>query len=150
MPCKNVIESVILLMLKKYTVSLWKHVHISCIIAVVADTYTWWPRHRENREFGCYFFQTGKTHVIFCNTWKPFWNIGKFFWLHLSVKKHASFHIFWKFLVSLCSAQTSDLQIIPIFSIFASVFTFKCAHASYLLQMSANLIKKVFKLKKAK
>ena len=23
-----------------------------------------WPRHRENREFGSYFFQTGKTQGI--------------------------------------------------------------------------------------
>ena len=25
---------------------------------------TGWPRHRENREFGSYFFQTGKTQGI--------------------------------------------------------------------------------------
>ena len=27
-------------------------------------TYAGWPRHRENREFGSYFFQTGKTQGI--------------------------------------------------------------------------------------
>ena len=25
---------------------------------------TGWPRHRENREFGCSFFQTGKTRNL--------------------------------------------------------------------------------------
>ena len=28
------------------------------------DTLPGWPRHRENREFGSYFFQTGKTQGI--------------------------------------------------------------------------------------
>ena len=32
--------------------------------ACVVDTTTGWPRHRENREFGSYFFQTGKTQGI--------------------------------------------------------------------------------------
>ena len=33
---------------------------------------TGWPRHRENREFGSYFFQTGKTQGIL------FWHREKF------------------------------------------------------------------------
>ena len=28
------------------------------------NAFTGWPRHRENREFGSYFFQTGKTQGI--------------------------------------------------------------------------------------
>ena len=30
----------------------------------LSDIFTGWPRHRENREFGSYFFQTGKTQGI--------------------------------------------------------------------------------------
>ena len=34
------------------------------IIHVRYDIISGWPRHRENREFGSYFFQTGKTQGI--------------------------------------------------------------------------------------
>ena len=34
------------------------------ISTVLLFTYTGWPRHRENRECGCLFFQTGKTQGI--------------------------------------------------------------------------------------
>ena len=32
--------------------------------ASVTNSYPGWPRHRENGEFGSYFFQTGKTQGI--------------------------------------------------------------------------------------
>ena len=33
-------------------------------IIYISQHLTGWPRHRENREFGSYFFQTGKTQGI--------------------------------------------------------------------------------------
>ena len=38
-----------------------------------------WPRHRENREFGYYFFQTGKTQGILLWHREKFWDTGKIF-----------------------------------------------------------------------
>ena len=38
-----------------------------------------WPRHRENREFGSYFFQTGKTQGILLWHREKFWDTGKIF-----------------------------------------------------------------------
>ena len=36
-----------------------------CYCALMTNLATvGWPRHRENREFGSYFFQTGKTQGI--------------------------------------------------------------------------------------
>ena len=40
-----------------------------------------WPRHRENREFDSYFFQTGKTQGILLWHRENFWDTGKIFWL---------------------------------------------------------------------
>ena len=40
-------------------------------------TLTGWPRHRESREFGSYFFQTGKTQGICFDTGKNFETQGK-------------------------------------------------------------------------
>ena len=41
--------------------SLFKYV---TSVVLYKYTGTGWPRHRENREFGSYFFQTGKTQGI--------------------------------------------------------------------------------------
>ena len=40
---------------------------------------TGWPRHRENREFGSYFFQTEKTQGILLWHREKFWDTGKIF-----------------------------------------------------------------------
>ena len=34
------------------------------MMVVLKNECTGWPQHRENREFGSYFFQTGKTQGI--------------------------------------------------------------------------------------
>ena len=34
------------------------------VLSCSTSAHTGWPRHRENREFGSYFFQTGKTQGI--------------------------------------------------------------------------------------
>ena len=52
----------------------------------IVETCTGWPRHRENREnrkFGSYFFQTGKTQGILFWHREKFANIGKIFGLWL-------------------------------------------------------------------
>ena len=46
-----------------------------------------WPRHRENREFGSYFFQTGKTQGILFWHREKFANTGKIFALWLLTQK---------------------------------------------------------------
>ena len=43
------------------------------------EQYSGWPRHRENREFGSYFFQTGKTQGILLWHREKFWDTGKIF-----------------------------------------------------------------------
>ena len=43
-------------------------------------TLSGWPRHRENREFGSYFFQTGKTQGILLWHRENFWDTGKIFY----------------------------------------------------------------------
>ena len=52
---------------------------------------TGWPRHRENREFGSYFFQTGKTQGILLWHREKFWDTGKIFfcdtWKNLDTGK---------------------------------------------------------------
>ena len=48
---------------------------------------TGWPRHRENREFGSYFFQTGKTQGILFWHREKFVNTGKIFELWLLIWK---------------------------------------------------------------
>ena len=42
--------------------------------------YPGWPQHRENREFGSYFFQTGKTQGILLWHREKFWDTGKIFY----------------------------------------------------------------------
>ena len=60
--------------------------------------YSGWPRHRENREFGSYFFQTGKTQGILLQHRESFWDTGKIFLtVFINAKKHVSLYIFSKF-----------------------------------------------------
>ena len=49
----------------------------------ILNTNSGWPRHRENREFGSYFFQTGKTQGILFSHREKFANTGKIFGLWL-------------------------------------------------------------------
>ena len=57
---------------------------------------TGWPRHRENREFGSYFFKTGKTQGILFWHREKIANTGKIFglWLLLAATKLGQGNIF--------------------------------------------------------
>ena len=64
-----------------------------------------WPRHRENREFGSYFFQTGKTQGILLQHRESFWDTGKIFLtVFTNAKSMFIFTYFQKILALLCSA----------------------------------------------
>ena len=107
--------------------ALWIHhksekVFIVRVIASVRrDGLTGWPRHRENREnreFGSYFFQTGKTQGILLWHREKFWDTGKIFFYDTGKnldtgkifdsdywnKKYVYFFKFKNFLASLRSA----------------------------------------------
>ena len=65
-----------------------------------------WPRHRENREFGSYFFQTGKTQGILLQHRESFWDTGKIFLtVFINAKSMFLFTYFQKNLASLHSAS---------------------------------------------
>ena len=78
-----------------------KH-HNKCKLAL--KLMSGWPRHRENRKFGSYFFQTGKTQGILFWQREKFPNTGKIFGLWLSTQKVCLFFKFQKILALLCSA----------------------------------------------
>ena len=52
---------------------------INTVKAKLAFISSGWPRHRENREFGSYFFQTGKIQGILLWHREKFWDTGKIF-----------------------------------------------------------------------
>ena len=50
------------------------------VLFVIVKEVPGWPRHRDNREFGSYFFQTGKNTGNFAvNTGKKLETQGKYF-----------------------------------------------------------------------
>ena len=57
------------------------HFHVVPLCSTVS-TDAGWPRHRENREFDSYFFQTGKTQGILLSHRENCWDTGKIFWLY--------------------------------------------------------------------
>ena len=53
--------------------------HDQCTHSLNTLTCAGWPRHRENRGFGSYFFQTGKTQGILLWHREKNWDTGKIF-----------------------------------------------------------------------
>ena len=79
--------------------------------------YTGWPQHRENREFGSYFFQTGKTQGILFWHREKFANTGKIFGLWLLTWKVCLFFL------------SSKMFCLPSFSIILSCTSAKAEHS---------------------
>ena len=103
--------------------------HVSRDLAIVVEGLTGWPRNRENkenREFGSYFFQTGKTQGILLQHREKFWDTGKIFLtVFITAKSMFPFTYFLFFLASLRSAYflVSDHCFWYFFYQYTSIFT---------------------------
>ena len=99
-----------------------------------------WPRHRDNREFGSYFFQTGKTQNFVVTQGKFLVHRENIFDCIYYCKKHVSLHISSIFLTLASLSILSTFRLFFLILFLPVYFLSYFVSISHWLQVSTKLI----------